>query len=66
MNIKEIRQLDEKSLDKKLEEVKMELIKVNSQISSGQGLKNPGQARVLKKTVARIKTIQTEKQYIAK
>lgn len=61
MKIKELRQLDVAELEKKAFEIKKELIKVNAQVSSGHGSKNSGQARVYKKTIARIKTLQNEK-----
>lgn len=56
---KELRQLGDSELSKKLEEIEKELIKARSQISSGSS-KNPKQASVMKRTIARIKTIQTE------
>ena len=61
MKIKDLRQLGEADLDKKLSEIQKELIKISGQVSTGQGNKNIGQAKVLKKTIAKIKTIQNEK-----
>ena len=48
-------------LGKTLDELRMELIKANSQVASGSAPKNPGQIRQTKKTVARILTILKEK-----
>jgi len=61
MKIKEIRNMDKASLNEKLIELKKELVKVNAQVAIGTALKNPGQVRVIKKTLARILTLSTEK-----
>ena len=61
MKIKEIRNMDKASLNEKLIELKKELVKVNAQVAIGTALKNPGQVRILKKTLARILTLSTEK-----
>ncbi len=57
----ELRKLSEKQLDEKLIELRKELIKINAQISTGTVPENPGNVRNVKKTIARIFTIQTEK-----
>ncbi len=54
MKKKEIRSLSKKELNDKINELKKELIKINTQISTGTALKNPGQARKIKKTIARM------------
>lgn len=61
MKSKEIRSLDEKSLDEKILELKKELVKINAQVAIGSAIKNPGQIKKIKKTIARINTIQNEK-----
>ena len=53
--------MDKASLNEKLIELKKELVKVNAQVAIGTALKNPGQVRVIKKTLARILTLSTEK-----
>ena len=53
--------MDTASLNEKLTELKKELVKVNAQVAIGTALKNPGQVRVIKKTLARILTLSTEK-----
>jgi ribosomal protein L29 len=45
-------------LNSKLSEIRKELIKLNTQVSRGTTLKNPGQIKQIKKTIARILTIQ--------
>ena len=61
MNIKEIRTLDKSTLNEKEIELKKELVKMNAQVAIGTALKNPGQVREIKKTIARIVAIQNEK-----
>lgn len=60
MKIKEIRDMDKASLSEKLTELKKELVKVNAQVAIGTALKNPGQVRVIKKTLARILTLSNK------
>lgn len=62
MKVKELHSMSEGELKDKLEEAKKELMRVNAQIASGTTPKSPGQAKQLKKTVARIYTILKEKQ----
>jgi ribosomal protein L29 len=57
MKSKEIRNLDSLSAKEKILELKKELVKINAQISIGSSIKSPGQARKIKKTIARIITI---------
>ncbi|MFH1589762.1 MAG: 50S ribosomal protein L29 [archaeon] len=60
MNIKELKPLNNEDLEKKLTEAELELIKLNSQVATGTTIKSPGQIKQLKKTIARIKTIQKQ------
>ena len=60
MRAKEIRALPKEELTNKLSELKRELIKNNAQIATGTTPKSPGQMRELKKTIARILTIERE------
>ena len=59
MKVKEIRELSEMELDKKLVELKQELFNLRFQLATGQ-LENPMRIKEVKKTIARIKTIQRE------
>jgi len=45
MKIKEIRALNKDSLDEKIAELKKDLIKLNSQVSTGTAPKSPGKIR---------------------
>jgi len=60
MKIKEIRGIDKTTLDEKKLELKKELIKLNAQVALGTALKNPGQVRKFKKTLARLITVEHE------
>ncbi len=61
MKPKEIRGLDKSTLNEKKAELKKELVKMNAQVAIGTALKSPGQVREIKKTMARILTIEHEK-----
>lgn len=57
MKVKELRQLSEQDLKQKMDELYKDLMKENAQISTGTVPKNPGKIKVMKKSIARIKTI---------
>ncbi|MFC1769121.1 50S ribosomal protein L29 [Nanoarchaeota archaeon] len=59
--MKELRQLNDKELDSKVDEMNKELMKLYSQVSTGTNPKKPKQIRELKRTIARILTINNEK-----
>jgi len=61
MKFKEIEALDDKALAEKLKDLKMELLKENSQVATGTTPKSPGHLRDIKKMIARIKTIMTRR-----
>lgn len=60
MKLKDIRNLEMNSFDEKISEMKKDLVKINAQVAIGTALKNPGQARKIKKTIARMLTIKNE------
>jgi len=60
MKAKEIRSTDKNTLNEKILELKKELVKINAQVAIGTALKNSGQVRKIKKTMARILTIEKE------
>lgn len=60
MNVKEIRDLSNAELLETIETSKEELFNLRFQQATGQ-LENPMRLRELKKTIARIKTIITER-----
>ena len=62
MKAKDLAKLNKEELNSKLIELKKELIKLNAEIKTGSQLKSPGQARSIKKNIARIKTILRNKE----
>ena len=61
MNIKEIRDLSNNELNDNVKTLKEELFNLRFQQATGQ-LENPMRLREVKKTIARIKTILTERE----
>lgn len=61
MKFKAIKALGKEEQEKKLEEAKLELIKLRAQVSTGTPPKNTTQLKQLKKIIAKIKTIQNQK-----
>lgn len=62
LRTKEIREMNEKDLDKKLNELKLELAKEKANINIGASVTSPGRIKEIKRTIARIETIKREKQ----
>jgi len=61
MKTTEIRELSAAELDTKLADLKEELFNLRFQMATGQ-CENPMQIRDVKKSIARIKTIQRERE----
>ena len=59
MKVNEIRDLSAEELNQKLASLKEELSNLRFQLATGQ-LDNPMRIKEVKKTIARIKTVQTE------
>ena len=59
MKVNEIRDLSAEELNQKLASLKEELFNLRFQLATGQ-LDNPMRIKEGKKTIARIKTVQTE------
>jgi len=57
----EFKQMDEKRLKDKIVELRKEMMKVNAQIKMGTTLENPGRPKIIKKTIAKVYTLLTEK-----
>jgi large subunit ribosomal protein L29 len=58
---KELRGMPKEELEKRLDELRKDLLKDNSQIATGTAPKNPGNLKKNKKSIARILTIINEK-----
>lgn len=61
MKAKDIREMTEAELEQKLAGLKDELFNLRFQLATGQ-LENPMRIKDVKKTIARIKTIQRERE----
>ena len=59
MKVNEIRDLSAEELNQKLSSLKEELFNLRFQLATGQ-LDNPMRIKEVKKTIARIETVQTE------
>jgi large subunit ribosomal protein L29 len=60
MKVKEITEMTMEELDQQLQDIKKEQFNLQLQQVSGQ-LENPARVKELRRTVARIKTIQNQK-----
>ncbi len=61
MSIKEIREKTNVDLEKEIDALKAELFELRMQKATGQ-LENPQAIRTVRKTIARIKTVITERE----
>jgi large subunit ribosomal protein L29 len=57
---REIRDMPLEERKKKLDEIKAELVRLKTTVASGGTIENPGRIKELRKTVARILTIERE------
>ncbi len=58
LKVREARKLSEKEILSKIEELRKELLKLNSQVSSGATPENPGKISEIKRTIARLMFIK--------
>jgi len=62
LKIKEMRKLKDEDLEKKLNELKLELLKERGNIEMGGNVKNPGKIKIIRRDIARILTLKREKE----
>ncbi len=62
MKIKDIRKLTEEQQEKKLKELKLELLKERGNVEMGGNVKNPGRIREIRRSIARLLTIKNERE----
>ncbi|MEM5773228.1 MAG: 50S ribosomal protein L29, partial [Candidatus Aenigmatarchaeota archaeon] len=55
-------ELKDEDLDKKLSELRLELLKEQGNVRMGRPTKNPGKIKQIKKNIARILTIKKERE----
>jgi large subunit ribosomal protein L29 len=60
LHVEEIRDMTPSEREQELEELETELLNTKAVQAAGGAPENPGRVSELKKTIARIKTIQTE------
>jgi len=60
LRTKEIRKLGEKDIDKKLNELRLELTKERANIAIGASATSPGRIREIRRAIARILTVKNE------
>lgn len=61
MKTKQIREMKIEELDKKLSELRLELLKEHGNVKMGRPIKNPGKISELRRTIARLHTVRKEK-----
>lgn len=61
LKVKQIKEMKPEDLNKKIYELKLELVKELGNVKMGRPVKNPGKIRVLKKSISRILTLQQER-----
>lgn len=62
MRLREIRLLTPEEREKKLTELRTELLKLRSTVEAGGAVENPARIREIKKVIARLLTVQRESQ----
>lgn len=60
LRVREIREMPPEERRKKLEELKVELTRLRMTVKSGGNLEDPSRIREIRKTIARILTIERE------
>ena len=62
MRMKEIREMKPEERLKRLRELRVELSKLRTTVESGGTIENPARIREIRRTIARILTVQKEEQ----
>ena len=60
MRIRDIRAMSSEERRERLDELQTELVRLKTMVKAGGSLDNPSQIRELRKTIARLLTIETE------
>ncbi|MGV8141619.1 MAG: 50S ribosomal protein L29 [Candidatus Woesearchaeota archaeon] len=60
MRFKDIKKMPKEELEKKLQDLKTELMKLNAQIAIGTTPKNTKQVREIKRTIAKVETLRQQ------
>ena len=62
LRVKEIREMSSQQRIEKVNEFRTELARIKTMVAAGGAIDNPSQIRVMRKTIARILTIESEAQ----
>ena len=62
LRVREIREMSPEERAKKLSELRAELAKLRSMVEAGGSIENPARIREIRRTIARILTIEREEQ----
>ena len=60
LRTKEVREMTQENRQKRLDEMQTELMRLKTMVKAGGAIENPARVRELRKTIARILTIDTE------
>jgi len=66
IRLKEIREMSQENRLKKLGELQTELMRLKTMVKAGGSIENPARVRELRKTIARILTINSEPEPVKK
>ena len=62
LKIKEIRKMKDEDIQKKINELKLELLKERGNVEMGGNVKNSGRIKIIRKDIARMLTIKSERE----
>jgi large subunit ribosomal protein L29 len=62
LRMSQIREMSREDQERRLEEYRTELSKINTMIKAGGSIENPGRVKALKKTIARVLTVMKEEE----
>ncbi|MFQ6074894.1 MAG: 50S ribosomal protein L29 [Candidatus Bathyarchaeia archaeon] len=62
MRVREIREMSPERREERLTELRAELLRLRAMVRAGGAIENPMRVREIKKAIARILTVQNEKQ----
>lgn len=66
LRVREIRSMPVEERKKKLDEIRTELVRLKTTVASGGTIENPGRIKELRKTLARMLTIEKEAATVAR
>ena len=66
LRMKDIQAMSSEEQGKKLDELRTELMRLKTMIGAGGSIENPARIRELRKTIARILTVENEKKQTKK